>query len=139
TIDTAGTDEYAIYVGTAAQVEQQPAVIDLAYSTIVGPGVLWIDDNSANSANLWYTIADGSGLDAVRVGEGDAVNAYWSLVSSAQNADIDPQEGVTFGVADMGLAPLADNGGPTWTRMLLPGSPAFNGGDPEAIFTPDWD
>jgi hypothetical protein len=28
------------------------------------------------------------------------------------------------------LAPLADNGGPTPTRALLPGSPAIEGGDP---------
>ncbi len=26
------------------------------------------------------------------------------------------------------LAPLADNGGPTWTIALLPGSPAINAG-----------
>jgi len=28
------------------------------------------------------------------------------------------------------LAALADNGGPTWTHALLPGSPALNAGDP---------
>ncbi len=32
------------------------------------------------------------------------------------------------------LAPLADNGGPTFTHALLPGSPAINAGDPN--FTP---
>jgi hypothetical protein len=28
------------------------------------------------------------------------------------------------------LGPLQDNGGPTWTMALLPGSPALNAGDP---------
>ena len=32
------------------------------------------------------------------------------------------------------LGPLQDNGGPTFTQALLPGSPAINGGDPN--FTP---
>ena len=30
------------------------------------------------------------------------------------------------------LGPLQDNGGPTWTRALLPGSPAIDGGSPAA-------
>lgn len=33
-------------------------------------------------------------------------------------------------VADPLLASLADNGGPTWTHALLPGSPALGAGDP---------
>ena len=32
------------------------------------------------------------------------------------------------------LGPLQDNGGPTFTHALLPGSPAINAGDPS--FTP---
>jgi hypothetical protein len=28
------------------------------------------------------------------------------------------------------LGPLQDNGGPTWTHALLPGSPALDVGDP---------
>jgi hypothetical protein len=37
--------------------------------------------------------------------------------------------GNRVGVADPGLAPLADNGGPTLTCALLPGSPARDAGD----------
>ncbi|MEG5067217.1 choice-of-anchor Q domain-containing protein, partial [Microcoleus sp. B3-A4] len=33
------------------------------------------------------------------------------------------------------LNPLADNGGPTQTRALQPGSPAINGGDPAFVLT----
>jgi predicted outer membrane repeat protein len=31
-----------------------------------------------------------------------------------------------YGVDDLGIAGLADNGGPTWTHALLPGSPAID-------------
>lgn len=35
------------------------------------------------------------------------------------------------------LGPLADNGGPTWTHALLPGSPAMNSGDNALADSPD--
>ncbi len=38
---------------------------------------------------------------------------------------------------DARLAPLADNGGPTQTMALLPGSPALNTGDPTQLGMPD--
>src|SRR5215469_17011542 len=37
------------------------------------------------------------------------------------------------------LGPLQDNGGPTFTRALLPGSPAINAGDPNFVGPPDYD
>jgi hypothetical protein len=37
------------------------------------------------------------------------------------------------------LGPLQDNGGPTFTHALLPGSPAINAGDPNFIGPPDYD
>ncbi len=41
--------------------------------------------------------------------------------------------GPIHGVIDPLLGPLADNGGPTLTHALLPGSPAINMGDPNAV------
>ena len=41
--------------------------------------------------------------------------------------------GHIHGVIDPLLAPLADHGGPTWTHALLPGSPAIDMGDPDAL------
>ncbi len=38
--------------------------------------------------------------------------------------------GTNANPVDAKLGPLADNGGPTLTHMLLPGSPAINAGDP---------
>ena len=37
------------------------------------------------------------------------------------------------------LGPLQDNGGPTFTHELLPGSPAFDAGDPNFTPPPDYD
>ena len=37
------------------------------------------------------------------------------------------------------LGPLQDNGGPTFTHELLPGSPAINAGDPNLVGPPDYD
>ena len=52
-----------------------------------------------------------SGLDGISNGVGG------NIVGTV-NAPIDPL-----------LGPLQDNGGPTWTMALLPGSPAINAGD----------
>jgi hypothetical protein len=38
-----------------------------------------------------------------------------------------------IGTDDPLLGPLADNGGPTFTHALLPGSPAIDAGDPDAV------
>jgi hypothetical protein len=37
------------------------------------------------------------------------------------------------------LGPLQDNGGPTFTHELLPGSPAIDAGDPNFVGPPDYD
>ncbi|MBL8801120.1 MAG: right-handed parallel beta-helix repeat-containing protein [Planctomycetes bacterium] len=66
-------------------------------------------------------------------------NISGSFQSLGHNLIGNPTGGVGFtngvlgdqvGVANPGLAPLANNGGPTQTRALLPGSPAINAGDP---------
>jgi hypothetical protein len=45
------------------------------------------------------------------------------------------QVGTAAAPIDPLLNPLADNGGPTQTRALQPGSPAINGGDPAFVLT----
>jgi len=42
------------------------------------------------------------------------------------DSSVDPAHGNQVGVANPGLGPLQNNGGPTLTHALLPGSPAFN-------------
>lgn len=65
-----------------------------------------------------------------RVGIGDSMHAF-------------TQPNDQHGIIDPLLAPLADNGGPTLTHALLPGSPAINAGDPSLVAgvgeTPEFD
>ena len=65
--------------------------------------------NSGGFASLGYNLASDHG-GGVLTGPGDQINT-------------DPM-----------LGPLQNNGGPTFTQALLPGSPAINTGDPS--FTP---
>ena len=64
---------------------------------------------SGTATSLGYNLASDNG-GGVLTGPGDQINT-------------DPM-----------LGPLQDNGGPTFTHALLPGSPAINAGDPN--FTP---
>ncbi len=55
---------------------------------------------------------------------------------------LEPKKNPKFAVTqpiDPKLAPLADNGGPTWTHALYTGSPAIEAGDPEFLPPPDTD
>ncbi len=66
-------------------------------------------------------IGDNSGTTLTEAPIGSP-NANGNLIGGPINGMIDPL-----------LAPLADNGGPTLTHALLPGSPALNMGDPNAV------
>ena len=56
----------------------------------------------------------------------------YNLIGVGSNL-IDGQNGNQVGVADALLGPLTKNGGPTQTHALLPGSPAIDAGDPNAV------
>ena len=56
----------------------------------------------------------------------------WGLASGANNLIGDGGGDLPGTIAGSPLVgPLADNGGPTWTHALLPGSPAIDAGDAE--------
>lgn len=58
------------------------------------------------------------------------VTINYSLIGTG----IVPTSGDNNIVSDLPmLGPLQDNGGPTWTHALLPGSPAIDAGDPAAV------
>jgi hypothetical protein len=67
-----------------------------------------------------YTFLASAGHNLI----GDATGCDYPFIGSdlvgTENAPIDPM-----------LGPLADNGGPTQTHALLPGSPAIDGGSPD--------
>ena len=94
----------------------QGGAISNAGQTMIGDTVLnagasggTIFNNGGTITSLGYNIASDNG-GGVLTGPGDQINT------------------------DPTLGPLQDNGGPTFTHALLPGSPAINAGDPN--FTP---
>ena len=84
----------------------------------------------------WTTDAQATGPpDDIQVLAGTiAASSSCNLIGSvliSQGGSSGPQNEVNgnrVGVTDMGLAPLANNGGPTPTIALLPGSPAIDAG-----------
>jgi hypothetical protein len=92
---------------------------------------------------LWW----GSGYNLI----GDAGVDDYYLGFSASFSETDLVGGLWIGTSkndrklifaepiDPLLAPLADNGGPTWTHALKAGSPAIDTGDPAFAPPPDTD
>ncbi|HXQ01623.1 MAG TPA: choice-of-anchor Q domain-containing protein, partial [Candidatus Udaeobacter sp.] len=67
-----------------------------------------------------------------------------TITSHGYNLSSDDGGGYLIGLGDQIntdplLAPLQDNGGPTLTHALLPGSPAINAGDPNFTPPPSYD
>ncbi len=84
---------------------------------------------ASGTATLYNTIValntTDIGLDGGTISSASAYN----LIGTGGSGDlVDGVNGNQVGVADPGLGALADNGGPTQTIALLPGSPAINAG-----------
>jgi hypothetical protein len=104
--------------------------------------------NSANSGGGIYYDFDGSSGGTVILANtvlktgASGENIYnfgGQVVSQGYNLSNDNGSGFLTGPGDQintdpVLGPLQDNGGPTFTHALLPGSPAIDAGDPN--FTP---
>ena len=83
-------------------------------------------DSAASSADVAVTgTLNSQGYNLIGDGSGGSGFADTDLVGTTANP-IDPR-----------LGPLADNGGPTQTMALLPGSPAVDAGDPAQLGVPD--
>jgi hypothetical protein len=71
-------------------------------------------------------------------------DGFNTIMSQGYNVSSDDGAGYLNGPGDQIntdplLGPLQDNGGPTFTHELLPGSPAINAGDPNFVGPPDYD
>jgi hypothetical protein len=71
-------------------------------------------------------------------------DVFGALASSGYNLIGDPSNSYGYVPTDVlnvdaMLGPLQDNGGPTWTIALLPGSPAIDAGNPNPEDPPEWD
>jgi LPXTG-motif cell wall-anchored protein len=83
-------------------------------------------------------VTGGTDSIVVAASQGGVVNVDWSIFNTAAGASIVDVEGNQF-ETDPQLGPLADNGGPTVTRLPLAGSPAINTGDPTFVAPPALD
>jgi hypothetical protein len=90
-----------------------------------GPGgALFVDDGSAG---LYNSIVQSNQVDCAERNFGRILTGQHNIESGVSCGFNDPTDQQN---TDALLDPLADNGGPTRTRALQPGSPAIDGGNP---------
>src|SRR6266550_1981949 len=132
--------------GNGGAVANAADVPDLARLTITNST---ISDNSAtangggiyNQGNAQFQI----GSTILNAGSsGENIFNGGQATSLGYNLSSDDGAGILIGTGDQIntdpiLGPLQDNGGPTFTHALLPGSPAIDAGDPSSTPPPSFD
>lgn len=120
--------------------------LSIAHSTIVGPGAVSIRTLSSSASSvdhsiLWSLGTADDALVALIYGlpGSNTIATSWSLSSGTAQPYLAVGSGNQFSVSSFGLGALADNGGPTRTRLPAVGSPAHNGGDPAIVGAPATD
>ncbi len=93
----------------------------------VGGGGIYVHGSSDQGMNLKNNIVAGNSA-------GKGSDVYGVVTSDGFNVIGDSSDGIGYTSTDLLnvdplLGPLADNGGPTLTMALLPGSPAIDAGD----------
>ncbi len=133
----------AIYIDSAGPSAQ--LAVRIEYSTIAandppGVGGVYVNGTGVDLSLLSSILAANDRGDLSFDPAIASFTALWSLVQDASLAGIplDPADGNIVG-ADPKLGPLANNGGPTKTMLIAPGSPAFDAGDPAFAGTPTTD
>ena len=99
----------------------------------LGGGITNIGTLNLASSTITNNVAGQSGGGVSSFGASDVVNATSSIVAGNTGGNISILGGLntdTNNLIDVDplLGPLSDNGGPTKTHALLPGSPALNTG-----------
>ena len=126
-----------IYGGTAAV-----QIVHTTFNNDSSSNNICIYNVGTLSGNAILEIG-GSILEARGTGE-TVSNVSATITSLGYNLSSDDGGGFLTGPGDTintdpMLGPLQDNGGPTFTCALLPGSPAINAGDPNFTPPPDFD
>ena len=123
-----------IYANSGVAVKTTNTTISGNSAGVDGGGIRKLD----LAAVLNHTIVAGNtrGVNEANDVTGSLAAAF-SLLGVDTGATITDNGGNLIGTAaapiDPLLGPLADNGGPTMTHALLPGSPAIDAGDPAAV------
>jgi predicted outer membrane repeat protein len=117
--------------------------LSVSHSTVVGPGAIGIGTlgNSLGSIDHSILWSLGGPLDAVAIFSpglpgSNTIDTQWTLSSGNHEAYLSAGAGNQFDVASFGLGALADNGGPTPTRLPAGASPAHNAGNPAIVGAP---
>jgi hypothetical protein len=120
--------------------------LDITHSTIVGPGAVNIRTLVGTSSVVAHTIlwSLGSADDALvallyGLPGTNTIAASWNLLSGTNQPYLAVGTGNQYSVSSFGLGALANNGGPTPTRLLADSSPAHNTGDPAIVGAPATD
>ena len=106
------------------------AIADCTISgnTAINGGGCWLYDAKTSTMNntivAGNTDTGGSAGDITATG----LTGSYNLVGAGGSGGLNAADDNLLDVADPGLAPLANNGGPTETMALLPGSPAIGAG-----------
>jgi N-acetylneuraminic acid mutarotase len=130
-------------------------------STISDNGSGIYNDNGALATSVYNTTMSNNGVEIrnfnapvvvamshtifnVSPGGHSILNDFGTVTSDGYNVSSDDGGGYLNSPGDQintdpMLGPLQDNGGPTLTHALLPGSPAINAGDPNFVGPPDYD
>ena len=163
-IGSVGADHHTggVLLEKVAQTEIVHATISSNQATHTSGGLNLLDSGSVELINstIAYNEVAGAGSGGISVSGASAVNAANTIVAENRAnrvpADVSglfdssstrnllgsgPNPGgtnntVLTAYTSAGLAPLADNGGPTWTHALLPTSPAVDGGSDSRSFDP---
>jgi hypothetical protein len=91
-------------------------------------GGIWSVGNSQITNSIVAGNTGGVSPDAAGSFESNGFNLIGMSDGSAGFTAIGDQTGTIAAPLDPKLGPLQDNGGPTWTMALLPGSPAIDAG-----------
>jgi len=124
--------------GISNEGETGPAWLNVSNSTVNGNSATGNGGGMYNDGEIAELELDGTILNADSPGE-NIFNNAGTVTSLGYNVSSDNGGGFLTGPGDQintnpKLGPLQDNGGPTFTHALLPGSPAIDTGNPR--FTP---
>lgn len=114
---------------------------NVATSALAGGILVTQTGSGSTTLNLTSTIVANSTsnpgtVDIARVGASVTVSAANSLIRSGAGGINGSNTANIFGVDPL-LGPLQNNGGPTWTEALLPGSPAIDTGSNPLVLAND--
>ena len=122
------------------------ANVQIANSTIAANSAQSSGDSIYNfdQFGMGDAIATFAGTIFKAITSGNFFNNGGTMTSLGYNISSDDGGGYLNGPGDQIntdplLGPLQDNGGPTFTHALLPGSPAIDAGDPNFTPPPDFD